>query len=96
MAHPCDYLLPPYSGHLVEGLHDEHVVPCVLKEGHTGPHLITAKAFSGRALYYEWEYEKECPESDECEGQISCDHFVIWKVSDRKAKKRLKKEGPGG
>lgn len=96
MAQTCDYLLPPYSGHLVEGLSDEKVVPCVLKEGHTGPHLVTAKAFSGRTLYYEWEHEKECPEPHECEDLISCDHFVIWKVGIGKAKQRLKKEGPEG
>lgn len=92
----CDHMLPDSCGYVVEGLEAERYPMCELKNNHAGAHMIKLQGYSGRTLYYEWEYEKECPEPEECEDQISCDHFVIWKVGIRKAKKRLKKEGPGG
>lgn len=92
----CDHMLPDHFGNVIDGLHDERHPLCELSNKHAGPHLIVVKASSGRILHYEWEYEEECPEPEECMDQFSCDHFVIWRIDVRRAKKRLKKEGPGG
>lgn len=94
MAERCDYCLPDYFGR-IEGLHKDVRPTCLLKEGHEGPHLIKGVDYHGNDIYYEWQKADECPEPNECEDYISCQHFDHWKVSNGKARHRLKNESPG-
>lgn len=95
MVDRCDYTLPDFFGQ-IEGLHKDVHPTCLLKKGHGGPHLIKgSQPLTEVDIFYEWTQAAECPEPDECEDYISCQHFDYWRVSAYKAKKRLKAEGPG-
>ncbi len=88
MTERCDYLLPSYFGHYAE-LDGIGHAPCRLQQGHDGPHLV-----EGVHSYLEWQPPEICPEPEECEDSVSCEHFDFWLVSLACAIDRIVKEGP--
>lgn len=79
----CDHLLP-------EGGPRAPHSPCLLRQGHDGPHLIEDE---GR--YWEWEYDGEdCECTDESLLNEMCTCFVYERVDSVRAQQRIKVEGP--